>query len=1298
MMPKLVLDQPAKPRLVLDEPKFDFGLPPIADPSAPPVGFVPKASLKDLDFSPERKSLTQAVKHGYRRAGTMMVKQLAGLSKMAGEFIEPGAKAKERPVFPALTRFWQSHSDKMKEWSDMMLGGVQEYYDQNPQEAIQIAPNLGYLRTLNEYVTKPQNLLQGLVESSPLMLEGILGTMTGGTIWGITAMGVPISGEVYADARKQGTEPLPAMAQAVLTGTGEAAIEQWTLGRKLGLLRNFRKIVAGGLPKILWESTKAFFRGTAEEGSQELNRNFWQWVFTDRSQPWLANIAESMAAGGPMEMTMAGMFSTAGAAGSMVSNDQKLQRVEKIRTAVKESPDLSKAHKAEIDKELDNVSGEVQQGKYDEMQARFDADAAAMDAELAEIQRPLRAKQPTMPQIEKPPAVIPPEGVAPAVEAAVKPEAITPTEPTPTPEIAAEKKPVKLVEEAEEEKIPAELKSLAEKARKIKTPQAFVRRTKLSKDEVIALKASGFIKQETRGKLPDLRAFWQKVQTEPTEPEAMAEGEVEVGAELGTESPAFNKHLDYFQSKQLPETSKIRDIQKAIRVINGKRLAGKITPQQANKRIVQLRKQLYQVAQKEGVSVRMTKGGKVLLAVRKAGTYAPEEFSQYGKFQNIYPLGQDITRSVQQIDGALSIKEKVHTKGQAGAVERYVLWPTREMSKQKLEYIKEKSVQLKKVFQTKRGTKEDAQINEVLEKIAKEDRNQPIKKVLSDKTIKAMAVKPSVVKQAMELRKFYDDLIEEQNQARKMRDQDPIPYRRNYSPHILRDVTIWERLMMRGQKPEQVISKMADLPDYIKPNKPFNPREMAREAGIPYEERVRSAVELAQSYLVTAAKDIFNTSIIQNNKAFIQQLEAMGYDKPAKYLGNWTAEAYAGITPALDRSLQLTQMPKTQKGMRWFNQIRNLAVFPLNFSWNLLTQTSSLALTVGRYGTVNTTKGFYQWLKPSIRKQAAEDYYSYIVKSAKQGRITHQDAQNLIGETVKLRRTTTELARDISTYFLEQLEKLLTGTSIRAAHLHGAKRGLTGEALKNYASDGGAKTQSMYNDEDKPALLRSVAIKTTLPYQTFAYEVMNTLKEWAGRTGTPPDSKLYTIWTVLRFLAAASVFAAIAKKGANKEVWSWKRPPIPFAELWLSPIIKYFTGQWLGSAAGLTSPIETAGRFAKGLKDVLETGSWRKLRNELIKYGPGVLHPWGLGMPGGVQWSRMVDAIIAYSQGGVKDRRGRLLFKMEDPQDLVQGIFSGVWSTKGGREYIEKRTGESGFMKYIKNLLNSEEKKKAGLR
>ncbi|GAH61699.1 unnamed protein product, partial [marine sediment metagenome] len=218
------------------------------------------------------------------------------------------------------------------------------------------------------------------------------------------------------------------------------------------------------------------------------------------------------------------------------------------------------------------------------------------------------------------------------------------------------------------------------------------------------------------GLAPEVQVKEKKFEIEPGKfytqakiDEAMTKGEmgeIEIEPSLETESPAFNKHINYFQGRQLPETSQIRKIQKQMQVVNGQRLAGTITAKEANKKIQQLKKVLFETAEKEGIALRMTKGGKVSVAVRKAGTYVPVEFAEYGKFKNVYPLGQDVTRSIQQIDGALPIKEKVRMKGQAGATERNVLWPTREMSKQKLEYIKEKSVQLKKIFETKAGTKE----------------------------------------------------------------------------------------------------------------------------------------------------------------------------------------------------------------------------------------------------------------------------------------------------------------------------------------------------------------------------------------------------------------------------------------------------------------------------------------------------------------------------------------------------------------------------------------------------------------
>ena len=359
------------------------------------------------------KGYVEAIQHGFKRGGVFMTKQLAGLSKMESEI---GGKYRtwawsrlglEKPEY---LKGWDK---QLGEWGDMMLAGVQEYYNTHPEEAIQIMPGLGYWETLEQYITKPQNLVQGIMESVPLMLEGVLGTVTGGAPLGIIAMGVPISGEVYADAREEGTEPLPAFVRAIGTGTGEAAIEQWTLGRKLGLMKNFQKMVSQGLPKIIWEGLKAFSRGTAEEGSQGYNRNIWRWLFTDRSQQWGENVKESMAAGGPMEMVMAGGFSAAGATGQSVSKEQQTERVNNLRQSVEDSP-LEEKHKVEIRAELDKVQKDVDEGVYETKEAETPpTEAVAGPQQVTETRTTAPEGKPATPQgeISQPATAQAPESV-----------------------------------------------------------------------------------------------------------------------------------------------------------------------------------------------------------------------------------------------------------------------------------------------------------------------------------------------------------------------------------------------------------------------------------------------------------------------------------------------------------------------------------------------------------------------------------------------------------------------------------------------------------------------------------------------------------------------------------------------------------------------------------------------------------------------------------------------------------------------------------------------------------------------
>ncbi len=327
-----------------------------------------------------------------------------------------------------------------------------------------------------------------------------------------------------------------------------------------------------------------------------------------------------------------------------------------------------------------------------------------------------------------------------------------------------------------------------------------------------------------------------------------------------------------------------------------------------------------------------------------------------------------------------------------------------------------------------------------------------------------------------------------------------------------------------------------------------------------------------------------------------------------------------------------------------------------------------------RYGFINTIRGLTNWLtSPRLRQKTSKEYFSYIIKSHKQGRLSRQDAQNLIGQDVKIYRKPDEVLEDVGTLFGDSIERLLTGLSIEAARLTGIQKGLTGEALKQFASDGGGKTQSMYNAEDKPGVLRATVVKTISPYQTFMFEVANTFREWAGKTGTPPDDVVERIMWMINFMAGVTVTSAIASKN-GKKLWDWLRAPMPFAEYWFNPVARALTGEYTDGMGTLPSPIQAASRMAKGLNDYLETGSTRKLRNEALKWGPGLIK-----IPGGIQISRMVDGWIGYADGGIYDRRGRKMFGIESEGDLMRGMFSGVWSTKGGQEYLKKREGKLNF-------------------
>ena len=675
-------------------------------------------------------------------------------------------------------------------------------------------------------------------------------------------------------------------------------------------------------------------------------------------------------------------------------------------------------------------------------------------------------------------------------------------------------------------------------------------------------------------------------------------------------------------------------------------------------------------AEEMGIALRTTKGGKVVPAVRQAGPFVPEEFAKYKDFKDVrageFGGTKDITRIIQEIDGALPVAKRVKLPEQVGPAEKFVMWRTRDISKMKMDWTAKQEAKLKEMIAE--ISDEEAMIaNKVLEKLNRKAAYVAPEKLVKSLPFSAITKDVKIIEFAQEARKHFEHLLKEQNTFRKLRNQSEIPHREHYSPHELQKVSLWEKTFGLKKEPFEIIKK-PELPDYIKPNKPFNPRELAREGNLPEFAKELNLKKLLEHYTNTAARDIFNTSIVQNNKAFVQQLETMGLPNSARAIQDWTAEAFAGVRAAADRSAAL--IPTVRAGMNRWRAGLVKGVFPLNVAWNCFVQTSSSVLTLTRYGAINSVDGMIDWITNSaIRKNIKENAYSYIIKTGKAGKITRQDINKGMAKAVKLEKSKLDTMADAFNYLTEWTEKHLTGWSVATAYRAGLERGLKGKALREFASDGGAKTQSMYNLEDLPGMLRSELVKTAAPFQTFSFEVFNTMREFAGKTGVPPDDTAERIKWILRFLAGAAAVNFIGNAAIGRKPWQ-ASSFIPFYGTLVAPMAAALKGKDIGSMStrGLPSPIGIGIQFFQGANKFMTRRNTTKLRQWAIKYLPGLC-----GIPGGLQMNRIVDGIIAICNRGVYDSAGRMKFPIYDVKDKIRAIFSGPWSTKGGREYWQKR-------------------------
>jgi len=568
----------------------------------------------------------------------------------------------------------------------------------------------------------------------------------------------------------------------------------------------------------------------------------------------------------------------------------------------------------------------------------------------------------------------------------------------------------------------------------------------------------------------------------------------------------------------------------------------------------------------------------------------------------------------------------------------------------------------------KNRVKDQVRAGEVLEKVGEAELSVPAEALATRKGFTKFDA--NEITWAQEVRLMLNDIHDEANIGRLKSGRQEIGFIDKYMSHMKQRNTVWDDFTSRMRGKDIDIDGQAPLPDFIHPNAPANPHAKTRTgAGNRYN---RDAFDVVDAYIRNMERDIYNTPIIENIKVHATAIRDAGHPVNARYLESWASEAFAGIPGAIDRAISLT--PRNARRLDTARGALHKAVFPFNFAWNGFVQTSSTALTAARYGR-HLLPGMKDWFgSKKFREQLFDETYSLQMKNRQRGSAIYQD----LDKPIKLDRFSKfERVEQVGAYLGRVIEHNLTGMSAAAARRKGLAKGLKGQDLRNFQSDGGALTQSMYNIEDLPGNLRNKSLKTAIPFQSFSHELFNLAREVAGTVGAPQKVS-ERLGTGIRLFGAALVVNSITEKAIGRELFG-AESFVPFAGPALGGIKRKFEGKDFGGNTPLVL-VDIAEGVMEGFVDYLRSGDTRKLRRALVTYGTAAG-----GVSGGVQLNRIYETIEAIANGGdVEDARGNTKFNIEG--DIGRALLLGPSKTLAGREFSESKRRDTPFQQFRERI------------
>ena len=552
------------------------------------------------------------------------------------------------------------------------------------------------------------------------------------------------------------------------------------------------------------------------------------------------------------------------------------------------------------------------------------------------------------------------------------------------------------------------------------------------------------------------------------------------------------------------------------------------------------------------------------------------------------------------------------------------------------------------------------------------------------------------------------------NIARIKRGDKPIPKLDNYRPWIIAQ-RAWKERIKDGWKSkgaggyEGMTPKMAEevfgrrsYPTFMAPQSVMNDRAMQRTYGLKDVGKERDIAKLTYSYIDSALDDIYNNTIIANVTRHTKVMRDNDLIKSADALDTWAQETYGGVPTPLTRFMRDSLPFVPIDHLMWVRRQLTRSVFPMNWRWNISVQTSSVGLTYMRYGGMNTMKALNVVYDTAINDWIKKHAYSAIMKKRNGGKVVYQDLGNALEKHATLEKSKFEKVEDVANFLSSTIEERLTAHGVAAAKLKGEELGLTGRSLIEFASEGGARTQSMYNREDTVGWLRAPEVGIIAPFQTFAFEMLNTLRELnipilrgveipgivpfvgnknigigqAGayetlnarritlsKQGAKDGKPVYGISeataehrvkNVLRLVAAMYVTNIVQDKLTGRKPWN------------LGSFIPMYNLMVAGAAGSgpMNQPLyqKYSGDFFEAVGDYIETNRWQPMKNFVLRYF----------VIGGGQISRTWEGIEAVAEGGVRNRSGMKKFELT-AADQLSAYTGGIYATQPGKDYLDAR-------------------------